>query len=691
MEPIARALHFAHDREIVHRDIKPRNILIDSDGKPFVVDFGLAKSFAESQDLTQTAEAIGTPAYMSPEQAQGAADVDHRTDVYSLGATLYESLTGRAPFRAATVAETQRQVVENEPVPPRKLNPAIDRDLETICLKCLHKEPPRRYLDAEAVGKDLERYLTGEPIRARPLGALRRTIRLARRRPTITALLAALVASLLIGTVVSVSYAVKANKRAIQADRQTQIAETGRQEAERQTRIAHAHRLVAHSQAESREHPQLSLLLAIEAVERIRRAGEPAIGIFEQALRNSLTRVGGRPLAQFDDPVNHMTISRDGHWLAAKVGRCTWLWDLSRPAHSPICLAADQLAVNALTISPDSRWLVANRFRKDGLAVWDLRQSPPTESTILRGPRGCRCAVFSPAGRWLASYAGEGQPTGYLWDFAALDSPAKPGTVNGSGALQRLGRDLASAGSLPKPLLLKGHKTRICSMTFSPDRRWLVTTSQDGLVLFWDLTKENPAAEPQVLCEAGQAHSILPSSCAEFSPDSRWLARGSVHGLQVWDLGEGVEKATTKVLIQHARSPKAVFTSDSRWLITFAQDHACVLWKLAAGGFVEQCVFSGFEVESAMWAGRLVISPDNRWLALETGGNTAFVWELRKPWESEPYGRFTLFKLLGHDAPLSGLVFDKESRHLITSAGDGAIRYWELNSCSYHLILQILT
>ncbi len=116
LESVARALHYAHGRDIVHRDMKPRNILLDSERKPYVADFGLAKSFAAAQELTQTTETIGTPAYMSPEQARGLTGVDRRTDVYSLGATLYELLTGRPPFRAATVVETQRQVVENEPV-----------------------------------------------------------------------------------------------------------------------------------------------------------------------------------------------------------------------------------------------------------------------------------------------------------------------------------------------------------------------------------------------------------------------------------------------------------------------------------------------------------------------------------------------------------------------------------------------
>jgi serine/threonine-protein kinase len=181
MEMVARAVHAGHSHGILHRDLKPRNILVDARGRPFVTDFGLAKWPEGPQDLTHTGDWLGTPSYMSPEQAQDAARVTAASDVYSLGATLYALLAGRPPFQAATVAETLYQVKYLEPVPPRQLNPAIDQDLETITLTCVHKEPERRYPTAVAMAEDLRRYLQNEPIQARPIGTCDRVRRWCRR------------------------------------------------------------------------------------------------------------------------------------------------------------------------------------------------------------------------------------------------------------------------------------------------------------------------------------------------------------------------------------------------------------------------------------------------------------------------------------------------------------------------------
>lgn len=180
---IAETIQFAHDRGVIHRDLKPSNVLVDARGEPMITDFGVAKRIGGGNSQVTTAGTIvGTPSYMPPEQARGA-DVTRLADVYSIGAILYELLTASPPFSAASPSETLKQVLEMEPVAPRARNPNLPRDLETICLKCMQKEPSRRYASAGELAEDLGRYLRGEPIRARRVGVMARFWRWCRRNP----------------------------------------------------------------------------------------------------------------------------------------------------------------------------------------------------------------------------------------------------------------------------------------------------------------------------------------------------------------------------------------------------------------------------------------------------------------------------------------------------------------------------
>ncbi|MFH1266107.1 MAG: serine/threonine-protein kinase [Planctomycetota bacterium] len=226
LEPVARAVHEAHVRGILHRDLKPQNILVDGKtGRALVADFGLAKLSEGGGELTRAGEVMGTPSYMSPEQARDSARVTETTDVYALGATLYHLLTARPPFQAATPVETLRQVIDEEPVPVRQLDPSIDRDLETICTKCLDKEPSRRYASAERLADDLARYLRREPILARPVGPIERTARWCRRNPVTAALIASTFTFLvvaLVGTTLGMVQASLAREEAEAAQEQSE-------------------------------------------------------------------------------------------------------------------------------------------------------------------------------------------------------------------------------------------------------------------------------------------------------------------------------------------------------------------------------------------------------------------------------------------------------------------------------------
>lgn len=219
MVPIADAVACAHHNGVVHRDLKPSNVLLDRSGVPRVTDFGLARQTESDSNLTATGQVMGTPSYMPPEQAAGEIDrIDGRSDIYSLGAILYTLVTGRPPFQAAHIVETLRQVIDEEPVEPRVLNPDVDADLETICLKCLNKEPSQRYQTAAELGEELKRYLDGRPILARSVTRTERLWRWCRRNRMVAALTGAAAVSMLAGTVVSVYFAVLAEKRAVQAE-----------------------------------------------------------------------------------------------------------------------------------------------------------------------------------------------------------------------------------------------------------------------------------------------------------------------------------------------------------------------------------------------------------------------------------------------------------------------------------------
>ncbi len=235
LERLSQAVAYAHQRGVLHRDLTPANVLVTADGTPKITDFGLARLLSDETALTQSGAVMGTPSYLAPEQADGKArHVGPTADVYALGAILYECLTGRPPFRAATVLETLAQVVHDEPVSPRQLQSMTPRDLEIICLQCLRKDAARRFGSAAALAEDLRRWQAGEPIAARPVGALERAVKWTGRNRLVASLLTAVAVLLVGGTAVSAFFAWHASRetdRAREALAEQQTANEVKDEA----------------------------------------------------------------------------------------------------------------------------------------------------------------------------------------------------------------------------------------------------------------------------------------------------------------------------------------------------------------------------------------------------------------------------------------------------------------------------
>jgi WD40 repeat protein len=646
---LADGVQHAHGRGVIHRDLKPGNVLLEPlppgqatppdglDFTPRLTDFGLAKLLQEGADAgqTQSGAVLGTVGYMAPEQAAGQSrDVGPAADVYALGAILYEVVTGRPPFQGESELDTVRQVRHEEPVPPRRLRPAVPRDLETVCLKCLEKEPARRYATAGALAEDLRRFLAGEPVRARPPGPAGRLGRWARRNPALAASGALAAAALAAVVVLAVGFALHQSRAAGAVREQERKTRAALTEAERQhvraerqvARLADDRGLVLCEQGQVGP-GMLWLVQGLETAAKL----SPADGAdLERVARANLAawRRELRPvraiLPHDNRGVKLLVFSPDGR----TIGTVGWdstarVWDAAtgHPLGPPFVSPHDPDDY-AFAFSPDCRTLLTQDRRDWTARLWDVATGKllgaPLEHQSQIG-----CAAFSPDGKTVLTGSQDG--TGRFWEVAS----GKP-----TGPLLR-------------------HEGAVFTAAFSPDGRAVLTGAGNGTARLWE------AATGKVLCSLphpGYVWSVA------FSPDGRTLLTGCQDSLaRFWDAATGQEIGPP---LPHGGAVYgAVFAEGGRTVWTASSDGVARAWSLADRRPL------GLPLSHRNPVKAVAVRPDGG--ALLTAG-----WaEPARLWEVAPARPPVV--TLAHPGQVRAVAFSPDGRTLLTGGTDNVVRYWD--------------
>ncbi len=531
IETVARAVHYAHLRGVLHRDLKPANILLDSGGQPHVTDFGLAKAQDGDRSLTQTGAIVGTPTYMSPEQVEGKRGrTGPPSDVYSLGVILYELLAGRPPFKEESSIDTLRAILEKEPERPSAMNARVPRDLETICLKCLAKEPGRRYASAGALADDLQRFLAGRPIEARRTSAVERTWRWCKRNPALSSMTAAVALLLVVLTVVSATYAWRLRIESAEKTERLREAYFERARAGRSSGMAgrrfeslkalgEAARIRPSIEERNEAIGCLALidLLPLQAVETPLIPGfRPALAIHPDMKRYafwdregkiSIRRIqDGSDEASVGPPlrgVNGVEFSPDGRFLAAFLLPNRGISILSLENSSEVLRESGVDYREAVDFHPDGLEVAVGH--EDGaVSIHPLPGKPPAGRAPLRGPGPIRSVRFRPDGRAIA-VAATGSPQVRVLDArtgsvlqeispTAATFPLATYTMawHPAGNLLALGGEgeitFWDVATGEKRLVLSGNQAAVIDLDFDFTGVYLASASYDGTSRLWDVS-----------------------------------------------------------------------------------------------------------------------------------------------------------------------------------------------------------
>ena len=612
MIKVARAVHHAHQRGILHRDLKPGNILLDAAGEPHVADFGLAKLLEHDSALTQSAVVLGTPSYMAPEQAEGRMkEATTAVDIYSLGAIFYELLTGRPPFTGASALDVLTQVREREPASPQSLKPELDRDLAVICLKCLEKDPAHRYGSAEALAEELQRWLADEPIQARRTTLPERAWKWARRKPVVASLLVAILLVGVAGLVGILWQGKRAKEEAGRATAEAQRANLEAGNARQESKRAEAGELAARRVAYTSD-----MNLAQQAL------AQNNLGSAEELLNRHRPKEGRPDL-------------RGWEWR--------YLWQYCRS--DALFTLCKEGIIASLTLSHDGKWVAVGGYDNGELAVWDL----DSRKEIVRLPGNGRrvVAAFSPRDRQLAFSGWTGSKSNAhhrvrLWDGnerKVVAELALAGECRGL-AYSADGETLITATESPGEIVRwriadqrKLATLPLRDALLSPEGTTFAVTRDFSMASYCaregDITVVDLANGKELWTQRATEDRVL---ALAFSPDGKTLASAAGYvdpDMRLWDVPTGKEVGRQEK--HRGWVGSIVFWPDGKTFASAGSDQLIRLWNMTETR--PAAILRGHRLE--VW--RLAMLPDGRTLVSGSKDGSVCVWDTSKMGDRKTY------------------------------------------------------